>query len=126
MLFRSIQADRLNGTAYGVQAEEAGVLEAFQAGKLEIMKDRLDQAVEDGRITQEDADARVLQIEENQAACDGTGQGFRRNGTCAVGGPGWNSDNGSVNGQGFGQGQGFGRNQGQNAGSGFGRGRCAN
>lgn len=106
-----VQEERSAGKTYGAQAIEAGVQEDFQAGKLEIMKDRLDQAVADERITQEDADARLEQIEANMAECDGSGSGGSKIGGLKMG-------NGSGEGQGRRGGQGSGFGAGQGAGNG--------
>lgn len=108
-----VQAEREAGTTYGAQAIEAGVQEEFQAGKLEIMQDRLDQAVADGRITQEDADARLDQIEANLAECDGSGNGGTKMGGLRMG-----------DGSGAGQGRRGGFGGGSGAGSGACNGTC--
>ncbi|MDD2458109.1 MAG: hypothetical protein PHQ83_06365 [Eubacteriales bacterium] len=62
------------GETFGEQAVAAGELEAFRTARLEWMKERLAQLVSDGRLTQEEADARLVQIEEAIATCDGTGE----------------------------------------------------
>lgn len=62
-----------SGKRFGEMARDAGKFEEFKAEKLEIMKDRLAQKVEDGKITQERADEILAAIEERQANCDGTG-----------------------------------------------------
>lgn len=65
---------RSNGQTFGEQAESAGVLDQFQQDRLDLMKDRLDQLVEDGRLTQEEAEARLAQMETALGTCDGTGE----------------------------------------------------
>lgn len=44
-----------------------------QAERLELKKDRLEAKVEAGQLTQDEADAIIEAIEENQANCDGSG-----------------------------------------------------
>ena len=70
-----VYAAREAGETFGQQAADAGELEAFQTARLELMKERLAQLVKDGRLTQEEADARLAQITAAIAACDGTGDG---------------------------------------------------
>lgn len=70
-----VYAARQNGETLGEQAAAAGQLDAFQAERLKSMQDRLAQLVEDRRLTQAEADARLAQIEAAIAACDGTGEG---------------------------------------------------
>lgn len=106
-----VQAEREAGITYGAQAIDAGVQNEFQAGKLEIMQDRLDQAVAEDRISQEDADAKLEQIEANIAECDGSGNGGTKIGGLRMG-------NGSGEGQGRRGGQGGGFGAGQGAGNG--------
>jgi hypothetical protein len=61
-----------SGNTYGALASEAGKLSEFQAQMLENKKAALQERVESGRLTQEQADAILAQIEEHQADCDGT------------------------------------------------------
>ncbi len=70
-----VYAAREAGESFGEQAADAGALEAFQNERLTLMQDRLAALVEDGRLTQEEADARLAQIKEASANCDGTGEG---------------------------------------------------
>ncbi|NCC75460.1 MAG: hypothetical protein EOM08_03385 [Clostridia bacterium] len=70
-----VYADREAGKSYGEQAADAGALEAFQDERLALMQDRLAQLVEDGRLTQDEADARLAQIEAAIEACDGENAG---------------------------------------------------
>lgn len=58
---------------YGAIAAESGKLDEFKAEILEMKKDNLAAQVAAGRITQEQADAIIKAIEENQVNCDGTG-----------------------------------------------------
>lgn len=103
------------GKSYGAIANEAGVLDEFKPEMLEIKKDKLAARVDAGTITQEQADAILERIETNQANCDGTGAGHRRNGT----------DGGM--GAKFGQGAGQGRGQGGHGkGNGLRNGSCLN
>lgn len=61
------------GKSYGEIASEAGELDEFKAGALEIKKDQLAAQVEAGVMTQERADTIIAALEENQINCDGTG-----------------------------------------------------
>ena len=66
--------------SFGAIAAEAGSLDSFKAEMLEIKKDRLAAQVEAGKITQEEADAILAKIEENQAECDASGSGQKGSG----------------------------------------------
>lgn len=68
-----VTADRADGSTYGTIAADAGKLDQFKAEMLEQKKAILNQRVEEGTLTQEQADAISQTIETNQAACDGTG-----------------------------------------------------
>lgn len=104
------------GKTYGTIAKEAGLLDKFKAEMLEIKKGTLAERVAAGTMTQEQADAVIARIEENQANCDGTGTGLGRNGTGL----------GAASGFGKGNGQGRGQNgTGLAAGSGQGRGQSS-
>lgn len=94
-----------NGKTYGEIANDAGQLEEFKDEMLAIKKQVLDEKVADGIMTQAEADAIILAIEENLANCDGTGSG-----------------KGQMMGSGFGGMMGQGRGQGQ--GRGLGNGSC--
>jgi hypothetical protein len=48
-------------------------LDELKAQRLELMKDRLEDRVEAGVITQAQADAMIARMKEYQALCDGTG-----------------------------------------------------
>lgn len=60
-------------------AEEAGVLEAFREEMLELRKERIQSFVEEGRITQEEADRMLERMEERDfEGRMGFGRGFGR------------------------------------------------
>jgi hypothetical protein len=63
-----------SGKTYGMIASDAGKLDEFRSEVLEIKKDNLNTQVAAGRMTQEQADAIIQSLEENQAICDGTGK----------------------------------------------------
>jgi len=60
----------------GIQVNEVGKLDEFQQEILEQKKEVLQERVADGRLTQEQADVILSDIETNQALCDGTGTGI--------------------------------------------------
>lgn len=103
------------GKTYGTIANEAGVLDEFQAEMTEIQKDTLAARVANGTMTQEQADAILQAIEENRSTCDGTGNNIGRS-TGASFGMGGGQGRGA--GQGRGLGQGGGQGQGLRDGSG--------
>lgn len=107
---------------YGEIAADAGKLEEFKTEMLEIKKDRLDEKVADGTLTQEKADEIYKAIEEKAANCDGTGSG-------QIGknyGVGFGMGNGQGNGSGN-NGQGNkGNGMGNGNGNGNGTGVCVN
>ncbi|MFA5342086.1 MAG: hypothetical protein WC332_09935 [Clostridia bacterium] len=89
------------GKTFGMLALEAGKSEEFKSIILEMKKDKINELVANGEITQEEADALLATIEANIANCDGTGMqgakagiglGFgtrtRQNNTQGVGGNG--------------------------------------
>ncbi len=86
---------RANGITYGAQAAAAGKLDEFKAERLAQYKQALDEAVKEGRITQEEADRLYTAMEQRMEACDGTGSGI-----CGFG------KNGSGRGLGMGRGNG--------------------
>lgn len=120
----SVVSERADsGNTYGTIASDAGVLDQFKAEMLEIKKERLNARVEAGTMTQEQADAIIEAIEENQAACDGTG-GARIGQSM---GAGFGAGNGTGRGMGAGQGAGNGGGCGQGAGGmGLRDGSCLN
>ena len=101
---------RANGETYGEQAADAGKLDEFKAERLAQYKLALDQAVKDGRITQERADQLYAAMEQRMEACTGTGEGA---GLC--GGNGNAAGGFGINGQG--RGLGMGRQNGAACGS---------
>jgi hypothetical protein len=112
-------AARQAGTSFGAQAQDAGKLAEFQAAKLELYKQRLDQAVAEKRMTQEEADKLYDAMKLRLQDCTGDG-------TCQ--GSGNRAGNGIGGGNGFGAGlgtggRGMGRGSGNGLRTGFG---CAN
>ncbi|WHH60683.1 DUF2680 domain-containing protein [Petroclostridium sp. X23] len=97
--------ERSTGKTYGQIADENGVLDQFKDSMLEQKKAIVEQRVEEGTITREQADAFLKAMEERIATCDGTGIG---------GGLGRQS------GMGFGRGSAGGRGQGRGFGGGCG------
>lgn len=91
------------GKKYGTIANEAGKLTEFKAEVLEMKKDKLNEKVQAGEMSQEEADKIITTLEQNQENCDGTG-------TTKMGqklGLGFKSMNGNGQGKG-GQGRGQG------------------
>ena len=64
-----------SGKTYGMIAAEAGKLEEFKEERLNVKEQILDENVENGAISQEEADNILEDIKERQAICDGTGAG---------------------------------------------------
>ncbi|WP_312650034.1 DUF2680 domain-containing protein [Aminipila sp.] len=95
------------GKTYGTIADEAGKLEEFQTEMVQIKKNILEDRVEAGLMTQENAGAIITAIEENQSTCDGTGNMIGKRMGAGFGG---------MNGKGQGNGQGM-RVQGQCSGT---------
>lgn len=58
--------------SYGNIALENGVLEEFKASNLEIIKDNIKKRVEEGSLTQENANQMIEKIENNMKDCDGS------------------------------------------------------
>ncbi|GAB6178724.1 hypothetical protein JCM14036_00430 [Desulfotomaculum defluvii] len=108
-----VNQERSGGNTYGTIAKEAGVLEEFKAQSLEQKKVVLDQRVEDGQLTQEQADEIYNNIKNNQATCDGSGNGKigRKYGVGFGLGQGQGAGAGMRNGGGFGGGMGAGNGQ---------------
>lgn len=115
MATEKVIEERQDGTRYGTQAEEAGKLEEFKAAMLEQRKAQLDELVKEGKLTREEADARLKAIEENMANCIGDGSGARMGG-------GKGMMFGRGNGQGIGNGQGRARGMRNGCGLGLGAG----
>lgn len=106
---------------FGQLAEDEGVLDDFRAANLEAKKQVLAQRVKEGLISEEEADAILKAIEENDCITPGEnrvgqkfGVGFGR-GNGMGQGQGQRPMDGSGNGGGFGQGRGMGRGFGRNA-----------
>lgn len=68
-------AERSAGSSYGQLADQAGVLEKFKAEMLENKKAMIQNRVENGNLTQEQAELYIERIETNQANCDGSTMG---------------------------------------------------
>lgn len=95
--------ERAAGKTFGVIAKDAGKLEEFKSQMIEQKKAILDQRVEEGKLTQQEADEIYNAMKNNMANCDGTA-------------------NGGKMGQKFGAAFGQGRGMGQGAGVGRGAG----
>lgn len=68
-----VQDKSETGKTYGALAAEEGKLEEFKQEMLAIKKDRLDEKVAEGILTQEESDEILARVSENQEDCDGTG-----------------------------------------------------
>ncbi len=88
--------EREQGKTYGSIANEAGVLEEFQSQIRQQRKAILDQSVENGELTQEQADDIYQAILNRQGFCNGAGNGFGGYGS------GFGNSYGSGNGPGYG------------------------
>lgn len=66
-----LQQSKDSGKTLGTLANEAGVLEAFKTEVTEIHKARIQERVESGRITQEQADAILARMQERLLNCTG-------------------------------------------------------
>jgi len=86
------------GSTYGELADEAGVLDAFKAEMLENRKAMIQDRVESGQLTQEQADAYIENMEANQANCDGTTMGAGGHMGQALGGFGQGQSRGMMGG----------------------------
>ncbi len=107
-----LQQQRQAGQTYGAIANEAGKLEEFKTQMMEQKKVILDERVKEGRLTQEQANTIYQNMQENQANCDGTGNGQARMGQNGGAGFGKGAGLGNGQGQGMGNGQGFGNRAG--------------
>ena len=98
-----IYTRRQQGVTYGTIAKEAGKLVEFQNQKLELAKNNLQNKVNQGQMTQEQANQMIDNMKQNQANCDqsGTGQNLRinQNSGNKNGGSG-NKNGGNTNGTG--------------------------
>lgn len=90
---------RENGETYGEQAADSDKLDEFKAERLAQYKLALDEAVKEGRITQERADQLYAAMKQRMEACLGTGEGAGLGTGNGMGGSG-------MNGQGRGLGMG--------------------
>lgn len=109
-----VNQERAEGKTYGAIAQEADKLDEFKEEMLEQKKAILDQRVKEGLLTQEEADEVYNTMKNNQALCDGTGNGQMGKGCGA----------GFGNGKGLGQGKGQGMGRGQGCGAGWGNGNA--
>ncbi len=109
----ALAAERAAGKTYGTIASEAGKLEEFKTQMFAQKKAVLDERVQAGTMTQEQADKVYAALQANQANCDGTGSA----GIGKANGAGF----GKGMGKGTGAGQGMGRGQGSR---GMGQGAC--
>ncbi|NTW72492.1 MAG: hypothetical protein HGA49_09655 [Eubacteriaceae bacterium] len=100
---QALYQEREKGETFGQVAAENGQLEEFQKEMLAQKKLLIQEKVENKEMTQEQANAAIKQIEENQANCDGTPDETRDRLNLQLG-----------SGQGGGNGQGQGCRAGQN------------
>jgi len=99
--------DRQAGNSFGEQALDADKLDEFHDLTLEQLKARLAELVQEGRLTQEQADARLKAMETRITDCDGT---CTPSGQAGFGGMGGGmGGNGLRDGSGAGQGMQGGR-----------------
>ena len=104
---------------FGEIAKENGVLDQFKKVNLEQKEEILNEKVNQGIITKEEAENILNQIRENQENCDGSGSNSQNLGLGL--GLGNGNGNGSGNGSGRGNGSGNGAgNGGQGQGKGIG------
>lgn len=96
------------GKTYGTIANEAGVLEEFQAEVIEIKKDCLSMYVADGTMTQEQADMMLEAMVDRQSSCNKT---YACAGCVFDGSSQTSRDILRLSGQGHGGGHCYGRNQ---------------
>lgn len=120
------------GKTFGTIAAEAGKLDEFKSEMLSTKEEILNENVENGVISQEEADEILDAVKERQAVCDGTGYGDGLG--CGYGygdgsgngfGCGYGNGNGGGYGNGNGNGPGCGYGAGRGQGGGFGRGQGA-
>lgn len=69
----SLYSQRVEGKTYGQIANDSGTFEEFKKEMLEQKKIILNERVQDGSLTQVEADEIYKNIQENQENCDGTG-----------------------------------------------------
>lgn len=65
--------ERSTGSSYGTLAEEAGLEDEFKDEMLESKKSIILERVEEGRLTQEQADILIERFEGNIENCEGSG-----------------------------------------------------
>lgn len=97
--------ERSQGKTYGAIANEAGKLEEFKAQMLEQKRIVLEERVNEGTLTREQADNIYNTIQNRQANC--AGDGTVTSGNCGLGlgkGNGLGMGNGNYDGSGNGQG----------------------
>lgn len=73
---QKIEGERLTSKTYGQVASDNDVLDEFQAKRIENHKQFLQEKVANGSVTQEQADQIISQMKQNQANCDGSGNGI--------------------------------------------------
>lgn len=93
-----------SGKTYGQIAYDEGLWEEYQDKMLESKKAFLDEKVNEGVLTQEEADEYYNNMIERQEYCSGNGGGYG-----GMMGYGFGAGNNSGRGMGFGQGRGCGR-----------------
>lgn len=72
----SVKTERKEtGKSFGKIAKEADKLDEFKLERIQIFKDRVNEKVLEGKITQEQADNILQAIDNKQANCDGNGAG---------------------------------------------------
>ena len=71
---------------YGTIANDAGKLEEFKREMLELKRERLNERVKDGTLTQEQADEFLATMEERQEYCNGTQERMGKNMRAGFGG----------------------------------------
>ena len=96
-----VQQERTAGKTYGTIAKDVGKLDEFKKEMLENRKAAIDERVNNGQMTKEDAAKLLAAMEERMATCDGTGM--------AAGGLGQKFGAAFGQGGGRGNGQGAGR-----------------
>ncbi len=77
---------REGGKTYGAQAAESNKLQEFKDERLAQYETALDEAVEENRITQAEADELYETMKSRMDSCTGNGDGLGSNGGCGLGG----------------------------------------
>jgi len=77
---------REDGKTYGAQAAEADKLQEFKNERLAQYEIALDEAVQENRITQAEADELYETMGSRMDSCTGNGDGAGSNGGCGLGG----------------------------------------